>query len=307
MAPASPLTHAINASEPEQDPLFARLVASPRFTEFACILKRLTGLSMALSSPAGEQSGMGAPGDPGNPLCALIRATPEGRRRCRECDLHHHRNAAAAGRAILYTCHAGFYDMAVPISAGGRHVATISSGQVLPERPSPAGLRRLRLRLRSYRVAERTLAAAYRRAPWMDRGQLQQVTRLLELFAAQIGESGVLAHETSTRIGNGDLHRIRRLIDERFTDRAFGLAEAAASVGLSPAHFSHRFHRLSGGTFVRAVQERRVREAQRLLTTTQQRITAIALATGFDNPTHFNRVFRRLAGCTPTAWRQRPA
>ena len=33
----------------------------------------------------------------------------------------------------------------------------------------------------------------------------------------------------------------------------------------------------------------------------------IALATGFDNPTHFNRVFRRLAGCTPTAWRQRPA
>ncbi|MBN8525651.1 MAG: PocR ligand-binding domain-containing protein [Planctomycetes bacterium] len=268
-------------------------------------MKRLTGLSMALNSPCGAQSGMGAPGDPGNPLCSLIRATADGRRRCRECDLHHHRDAAAAGRPILYTCHAGFYDMAAPISVGGRHVATISSGQVLPERPSPAGLRRLQQRLRSYRIPARTLASAYRRAPWMDRDQLQQVTRLLELFAAQIGESGQLAHDSAARLGSGDLHRIGQLIDQRFADRAFSLAEAARSVGLSPAHFSHRFHRLSGGTFVHAVQSRRIRAAQHLLKTTEQRITAIALATGFDNPTHFNRVFRRIAGCTPTAWRRR--
>lgn len=290
----------------DRDSLFEHLARSERFTEFAHLLKRLTGLSMALNSPDGCSSRMGVADDPGNPLCALIRTTAEGRRRCRECDLHHHRHAAAAGRAILYTCHAGFFDMAVPITVGGRHLATISSGQVLPERPAPAGFARLRQRLRRYRLAARDLAAAYRRAPWMDDEQLRMVTRLLELFAAQIGETGLLRHEAATRIGSGDLHRVRRLIDERFADRGFSLGEAAAAVSLSPSHFSHRFHRLSGGTFVRAVQARRVREAQRLLRASDRPITGIALATGFDNPTHFNRVFRRIAGCSPTAWRAGP-
>lgn len=289
------------------DPLFATLASSDRFTEFALILKRLTGLSMALNSPDGGQSRMGVQSDPGNPLCALIRTRPEGRNRCRECDLHHHRQAAEAGRAILYTCHAGFYDMATPVTVGSRHLATISSGQVLPEKPSEAGFRRLQDRLRRYRLPSRLLRAAYRRAPWMDRAQLEQVTRLLELFAAQIGETGLMRHEASTRLGDGDLLRVRRLIDERFADRGLSLAEAAACVDLSPSHFSHRFHRLAGETFVHAVQARRVREAQRLLTTTGNSVTTIALATGFDNLTHFNRVFRRFAGQSPSAWRRAAA
>jgi len=115
---------------------FQKLIRSPEFTEFAVILKQLTGLSMALNTPDVGTIQHGISSDGGNPLCAMIRGTSEGARRCEGCDRRYHALAASKGKAKLYTCHAGFLDMAIPIIVQGQHGATISSGQVLSERPS---------------------------------------------------------------------------------------------------------------------------------------------------------------------------
>ena len=94
---------------------FRQLLESSEFTEFALILKRLAGLSMALNTPDVGTSRMGVAGDLGNPICRIIRGTKEGARRCEDCDRRHHAEAGAGGVAHLYSCHAGFIDMAIPI------------------------------------------------------------------------------------------------------------------------------------------------------------------------------------------------
>jgi len=116
---------------------FDHLADSPEFAEFTAILKKLTGVVMALNEPKsgiirrkfeeGEQS----------PICRLIRADAVGLRRCNACDRQHHSRAATSGQAQLYTCHAGFWDIAVPILVVGRHAAIISCGQLLREPKSP--------------------------------------------------------------------------------------------------------------------------------------------------------------------------
>jgi AraC-like DNA-binding protein len=89
--------------------------------------------------------------------------------------------------------------------------------------------------------------------------------------------------------------------------RPLRLGDVAAIAGLSPEGFSRFFHRMTGRTFVAWVHEVRIGHACRLLTTTERPVLEIALAAGFENLSNFNRVFRRLRGCTPREFRRRLA
>ena len=283
---------------------FQHLIRSREFAEFALILKKVAGLSMALNTPDAQFNCTGVPRDPGNPICRMIRRSKSGLPRCETCDRVHHVKAGFSGKAKLYICHAGFYDMAVPILVKGVHVATISSGQVLPEPPSEQGYQRMKKRMAWLDVPDRRLRQAYRQAPWLPRERLTHVMNLIELFARQICESANRIRELEARLLHPGIRRAQALVESRFRDAGLTLAETAAAAGLSAAHFSQLFHKHTGVTFTRYVQARRVAEAKALLTQSDRSITDICFACGFNSLTHFNRVFRRGAGASPRQYRQ---
>jgi AraC family transcriptional activator of pobA len=79
----------------------------------------------------------------------------------------------------------------------------------------------------------------------------------------------------------------------------------AAQLGLSPAHLN-RVTRAATGFSVQALAARHVVEAARRdLVFTPTPIQAIAYSLGFADPAYFNRFFRRHAGVTPGAFRER--
>lgn len=96
-----------------------------------------------------------------------------------------------------------------------------------------------------------------------------------------------------------DLLRVRRLIAQRSQEFASATALAAAA-GLSPWRLSRLF---PGQGAWRAVLEHKVARAANLLRATRDPIGAIAGRCGFNDAATFCRVFRRLRGCTPGAWR----
>lgn len=100
--------------------------------------------------------------------------------------------------------------------------------------------------------------------------------------------------------------RVLDLVSERFRGQ-LRQAEVAESVGMSPSVFVRYFQRLTGLTFTDFVQRTRVAEASRRLAETEDRVTDIAFASGFQNLSHFNCVFRKRMGCTPTAYRRHHA
>lgn len=284
---------------------FEALAASAVFAEFGASLRRLTGLPLSLNTPGVTTTRPPPSGGHSNPLCELIRKTPRGEARCQACDRRHQARAAAQGRARLYTCHAGFLDMAVPLFVDGRHVATISCGQVLPEPPSPAAARRLQRRLGWLAVSQRAFQSAYRRAPYLPRAHLRDVIRLLEVFGGHLCESTSRIRQLEARLQRDEARLACDYVDQHFRRGDLSLGEVAAAVGLSRAHFSQVFHKAVGMTFTRFVQTRRAAEARRLLETTDHDITRISFDCGFNSLTHFNRVFRRFASSSPRQYRRR--
>ena len=137
------------------DPDFEALAHSPVLAELAVLVRQLTGLRMALNTLEVTEIRLPRETGKGSPLCELVGATEQGYARCRACDRLHHGRAAARQKALLYTCHAGFLDLAVPIFVDGRHVATLSSGQVLPEPPSKESASRLYERVSGLPIPEK--------------------------------------------------------------------------------------------------------------------------------------------------------
>jgi AraC family transcriptional regulator len=82
------------------------------------------------------------------------------------------------------------------------------------------------------------------------------------------------------------------------------LEELAGACGLSGSYFSRAFKQATGMGPHRWLLEQRIAAAKGLLETTTGDLVSIALAAGFADQSHFTRVFSKLVGISPGAWRR---
>jgi AraC-like DNA-binding protein len=100
--------------------------------------------------------------------------------------------------------------------------------------------------------------------------------------------------------------RIQPVIDFilNHCEDTLGLEEIAHQFYFSPSHLSRLFRRSTGFTYSEFVQLVRIRRAQELLRTTDQKVLEIAEASGFGNLSHFQHTFRKHTGMTPLKYRK---
>lgn len=82
------------------------------------------------------------------------------------------------------------------------------------------------------------------------------------------------------------------------------LLDLAEAFSLSKQHVSTVFHKEMGMPFSEYLQNLRLREAARLLLTTNRNITTVCQNSGFPNLKSFNQSFRQKFGCSPKEFRQ---
>lgn len=81
------------------------------------------------------------------------------------------------------------------------------------------------------------------------------------------------------------------------------LHEVAKAVNLSPAYLTDLVKRETGRTVNRWIVEHRIARARTLLLESDRSVAEIAETVGYLDAGHFIRLFRRINGTTPQAWR----
>jgi AraC family L-rhamnose operon regulatory protein RhaS len=92
-----------------------------------------------------------------------------------------------------------------------------------------------------------------------------------------------------------------REIDETFFDE-WNLDRAASRAGLSRRRFSELFRTVIGRTFWEHLNELRLAHAAKLLMANDHSITGVMFSCGFNDVTHFYRLFRTRYGTAPRQW-----
>ncbi len=281
---------------------FENLAESPQFAEFTTLMMKLMGLAMALNSPDGViREKFGAEGE--SPICRLMRRDEEGLRRCTSCDRRHHNMAVNSGKPQLYVCHAGFLDMAVPIFVQGRHIATLSSGQILQAPPDEENFEQFLRKVSWLDYPEKVLRDAYFDSPYIPRKKVKYIMQLLELFARELCDSLQKIKDLEAQLERDEFREAKEFVDKHFRNSSLSLTEVAGHAGFSPAHFSHAFKKSSGISLIRFIQARRISEAKKLMADKTRSITEICFDCGFNSLTSFNRVFRRIEHQSPSQYR----
>ena len=83
------------------------------------------------------------------------------------------------------------------------------------------------------------------------------------------------------------------------------VTELVERSGLPERTFKRRFVRATGHSPISYVQHVRVEEAKRRLERTSEPVDAISYAVGYEDPASFRRLFKRITGVTPGAYRRK--
>jgi len=105
--------------------------------------------------------------------------------------------------------------------------------------------------------------------------------------------------------GNSKQARIGEVVDyitKNFAEE-ISVESAADLAGMSPTAFSRNFQAVTGNRFVEFVNRVRIGQACSMLYATEDQVTSICYASGFQNLANFNRHFLKMKNMTPSAYR----
>ncbi len=102
-----------------------------------------------------------------------------------------------------------------------------------------------------------------------------------------------------------DGNRLNRILEHTFREshRSIRLEEIAGVANMTVEAFCKYFKARTRKTYIHFLNEIRVNNACKLLLTEDQPVTAICYEAGFTNLSNFNRVFKRITGKTPKAYK----
>jgi AraC-like DNA-binding protein len=128
--------------------------------------------------------------------------------------------------------------------------------------------------------------------------------KLLEIFAEQLamlGNQMVIQHENAE---HPMIAKAKDYIRAHHTED-LSLSRVAQIANASPFHFCKLFKRVTGINFTKFLCHVRLESSKQLLINPQLRVSEVAFEAGFQSITHFNRVFHKVLGQTPSEYRHK--
>jgi AraC-like DNA-binding protein/ligand-binding sensor protein len=277
------------------------LANSKVFREYEKAFNDATGLPVALrSTNSWKLPHRGTRNE--NPFCVLMAQKS---RSCAAClKVQQQLAEASAAEAATVTCPVGMCDSAVPVLLGKKSLGTLQTGQVFRKKPGEAQFKRVAEQARQWGldIPEEQLRKAYFGTRILSPKEHSGVVKLLSIFAQHIA---VLSNQLLVQRENVEppaIAHAKQFITEHHAED-LSLEQTARAVHMSTFYFCKMFKKATGLNFTEYVSRVRVEKARTLLLNANLRISEIAYEVGFQSLTHFNRVFRKLLGQSPTDYR----
>jgi AraC-like DNA-binding protein len=281
--------------------LSGALAGSEIYQQYERAFTEATGLPVALRPveswqlPHHRQSGE-------NPFCGMMASKS---RACAACLQVQQKLAESAQyESQTVTCHNGLCDTAVPVRLDDKLVAFLHTGQVFRRKPTAAQFDRVcKFAADSgVDVDREKLKTAYFSTQVLSAKEHGAMVKLLQIFAQHLS---MVSNQIVVQQENAEppiILRAKEFIKQNQTED-ISLGQVAKAVNTSTFYFCKMFKKFTGINFTDYVSRLRIESAKNLLLNPNLRISEIAYEVGFQSLTHFNRVFKKIIGQSPTEYR----
>jgi len=237
-----------------------------------------------------------------NAFCSLISKKSRSCAACLQVQERLCQNAANAADTV--TCMAGLSDTAVPVRMSDRLVGYLQIGQVFRKKPTEAQFNKVVQLCEKWGIdaSRETLKKAYFSGKVISQKEHDSAVKLLSIFAQHLA---MLSNQVFIQQENSEppvITKARTYIHEHQTEE-ISLGQVAKAVNMSSYYFCKMFKKVTGINFTDYVARVRIEKSKNLLLNPNLRVSEIAFEVGFQSLTHFNRVFKKILGQSPTEYR----
>ena len=132
----------------------------------------------------------------------------------------------------------------------------------------------------------------------------QQIVHILTAICTKPETQSTDARSASVSALDDKLKNIIRYLDDHYTEN-ISLDQLAEHFFISKYYLSREFKKEFGTTIIQYVLTKKITNAKELLRYSSSSIEEIAQLCGIDDASYFNKVFKKLEGCTASEYRRR--
>jgi AraC-like DNA-binding protein len=292
---------ATNGSGTGNRALLEALVSSKLYHDYERAFSEATGLPVSLRPVEAWQLPLHGKRNE-NPFCQMMAQKSKA---CAAClQVAEELSQTATNEPQTVTCQVGMCDTAIPVKLGERLIGFLQTGQVFRTKPTQTRFERTAKLAAEWGVEAKPdeLKNAYFATRVISQRQHESVTKLLSIFAQHLS---MLINQVVVRRENAEppvISRAKEYIHEHQTEE-LSLGQVAKAVNTSTCYFCKIFKKITGTNFTNYVSHVRIEKSKNLLLNPNLRVSEIAFEVGFQSLTHFNRVFKKILGQSPTEYR----
>jgi transcriptional regulator GlxA family with amidase domain len=133
-----------------------------------------------------------------------------------------------------------------------------------------------------------------------------EALRIAKVYLLKLHAEGQLPYRPLLRggpAGDAAVRTAQAYLERHFRD-ARVIMDAVAHAGLAERTLKRRFKAATGATLIEYLQNARVEAAKRLLEASGTPVEEVSFEVGYEDPSFFRRLFKRVVGLTPSAYRR---
>ena len=124
------------------------------------------------------------------------------------------------------------------------------------------------------------------------------------IYLTQLLEKAIQQrNQISEKKYSSTLEEAKAYIDQNYAREDISLNTVAASVNVSPNHFSTVFSQETGETFIEYLTAVRMEKAKELLRSTSLKSSEVGYQVGYKDPHYFSYLFKKTQNMTPREFR----
>ena len=136
--------------------------------------------------------------------------------------------------------------------------------------------------------------------------EASSVNQLDDIYYRMILDYCALVRRHSLAKYSHNVRKAINCINFSLSDPALSLKFIAKNINMNASYLSHQFNQEVGISVPEYIARMRIEQAQELLLSVPAcSIGQIAAAVGMEDVNYFSKVFKRISGCTPSAYRKR--
>jgi len=230
-------------------------------------------------------------------FCALIKASPEGKRRCEESDSAVLKKCIETRSMHWHICHAGLVDCALPLMNDNELIGGIMFGQLVPQGNSENDIIKILKNVEVLHIDNETIKNEYKKLKPFELDVAKATAMLISRCVAFMQSSRIIRH-VSTELSS----QIEQFIDDNLSSR-IDSKTLCNRFFISESTLRKVFSKYFPCPLVEYINKKRVNKAKMLLQSGRTKISEVAVSVGIPDQNYFAKVFKKYTGCSPNKYK----